>query len=271
MQNITLYHLLADLILILHTLFAGFVVSGLIAIIIGGIRGWQWVRNPWFRLAHLVAIVIVALQAWLGILCPLTTLEMTLRAKAGDSIYEGSFIAHWLEYLLYYEVTIAENQRDIWYYSAEDNSSTLLVGSTANERAPGFSPDGNWVVYLSDKSGKDEIYVKPFPSGTGERQISNDGGSEPVWSPKGNEIFYRNGDKMMSAVIVFSPALRVIRRVELFEEKFQSSDFRASYDVHPDGNKFIIIEAEEETDRYNMFMIKNWFEELKRLAPVKKN
>ena len=97
------YAILADSVLLIHTLFVGFVVLGLILIVVGGMRGWQWVRNPWFRLGHLLAIVVVVLQAWLGIWCPLTLLEMSLREKAGAAVYGGSFIAHWLDTLLYYQ------------------------------------------------------------------------------------------------------------------------------------------------------------------------
>jgi hypothetical protein len=93
----------ADLLLLVHTLFVAFVVLGLLLILAGKPLGWSWVRNPWLRAAHLAGIAIVVLQAWLGIVCPLTTWEMALRAKAGDAVYAGSFVAHWLEALLYYQ------------------------------------------------------------------------------------------------------------------------------------------------------------------------
>ncbi|MCZ6831287.1 MAG: DUF2784 domain-containing protein [Gammaproteobacteria bacterium] len=93
----------ADAILLLHALFVVFVVLGLVLILAGWWRGWRWVHNPWFRLAHLVAIAVVAIQSWFGLICPLTTLEMSLRARAGAAVYPGSFIAHWLEIILYYQ------------------------------------------------------------------------------------------------------------------------------------------------------------------------
>ena len=96
------YRLLADLVLLLHVSFVIFVIAGLVLVLLGGLRGWRWVRNPWFRLAHLLAIGVVMAQAWLGVLCPVTTLEMSLRARAGEAVYPGSFVAHWLESLLYY-------------------------------------------------------------------------------------------------------------------------------------------------------------------------
>ncbi len=100
------YRLAADLILALHTGIVLFIVVGLVLILVGGLRGWSWVRNPVFRLAHLAAIAVVVLQAWLGQICPLTTWEMALRARAGDATYAGSFIAHWLQAFLYYEAPL---------------------------------------------------------------------------------------------------------------------------------------------------------------------
>ena len=97
------YRVAADLLLLVHTLFVVFVVLGLLLILAGRSLGWSWVRNPWFRLAHLAAIGVVVSQAWLGIVCPLTTWEMALREKAGDALYSGAFVAHWLEELLYYQ------------------------------------------------------------------------------------------------------------------------------------------------------------------------
>lgn len=96
--------LLADFILVLHVLFAVFVVLGLVGVYAGKVQGWSWVRNPWFRLVHLAAIAVVAIQSWAGIICPLTTLEMHLRKSAGDATYSGAFMSHWLQEILYYQV-----------------------------------------------------------------------------------------------------------------------------------------------------------------------
>lgn len=97
------YHMAADAILLLHLLFVVFVVFGLLLILTGGALGWSWVRNPWFRLLHLLAIVIVVIQSWLSVICPLTTIEMLLRSRAGEPTYAGSFITHWLGTILYYQ------------------------------------------------------------------------------------------------------------------------------------------------------------------------
>ena len=103
MESGALYAFAADAVLITHVLFVVFVVLGLILIFVGKFLIWRWVRNPWFRIAHLLGIGIVVLQSWFGVLCPLTTWEMELRAKAGETAYEGSFLAHWLHQLLYYQ------------------------------------------------------------------------------------------------------------------------------------------------------------------------
>jgi len=98
-----LYLLAADLLLFGHVLFVAFVVLGLALILIGKLFGWRWVLNPWFRFVHLAAIGIVVLQSWVGVICPLTTWEMALRERAGDAVYSGSFISHWLESILYFQ------------------------------------------------------------------------------------------------------------------------------------------------------------------------
>ena len=97
------YLLMADAILLLHAMFVAFVVMGLVLILAGKVLTWSWVRNRWFRIVHLASICVVVAQSWLGVLCPLTSWEMKLRAQAGDAVYSGSFISHWLQLILYYE------------------------------------------------------------------------------------------------------------------------------------------------------------------------
>jgi len=103
MESELLFLLASDFLLFGHVLFVAFVVFGLALILVGGLLKWAWVRNPWFRVAHLAAIGVVVLQSWAGIICPFTTWEMALRARAGAATYSGSFIAHWLEIFLYYQ------------------------------------------------------------------------------------------------------------------------------------------------------------------------
>jgi len=99
----TLYLLAADVTLLLHMSFVAFVLIGLLLIFVGYALAWSWIRNPWFRWSHLAAITVVVLQSWFGVICPLTTLEMALRSRAGATTYPGAFVAHWLESILYYD------------------------------------------------------------------------------------------------------------------------------------------------------------------------
>lgn len=103
MESRVFYLLAADTILLIHVLFVVFTIFGLLLIFAGKAFSWSWVRNPWFRLAHLIGIGVVVLQSWLGVICPLTVWEMALRLRAGDTVYAGSFISHWLQALLYYQ------------------------------------------------------------------------------------------------------------------------------------------------------------------------
>ena len=97
-----LYLLLADITLLLHAGFVVFVIVGQILIFVGWAKHWQWVRNPWFRYFHFAAIVMVMLEAWFGVPCPLTLLENSLRVSAGDMAYHTSFISYWLSRVLFY-------------------------------------------------------------------------------------------------------------------------------------------------------------------------
>ena len=116
----TLYLIAADGILFLHILVVIFVVVGLLLIFIGKWRGWSWVHHLWFRIAHLICIGIVVLQAWLGVICPLTTLEMWLREQGGGTVYAGSFITHWMQTLLYYDAPA-------WVFTAVYTAFGLVV------------------------------------------------------------------------------------------------------------------------------------------------
>lgn len=115
-----MYLFLADLILATHALFVAFVVLGLVAILLGKYRCWDWVRNLRFRLAHLVAIGIVMVESWLGLACPLTEWENRSRVAAGGAAYPDSFIQHWLHRILFYDF-------DPWVFTLAYTAFGILV------------------------------------------------------------------------------------------------------------------------------------------------
>jgi len=117
------YQLLADMVLSLHVAVVAFVIGGLVLILAGNLLLWRWVNALWFRLAHLAAISIVVAESLFGVLCPLTSLESSLRAKAPENTYAGSFIEHCLQSILYYEAPT-------WVFTVAYSLFGLAVAAT---------------------------------------------------------------------------------------------------------------------------------------------
>jgi hypothetical protein len=128
--------LAADALLVFHALLVGFVVLGVPVVLVGGLRGWHWVRNPWIRLAHLLAITVVVMQAWAGRICPLTRWENALRRQGGGSAYPDTFISHWLARVLYHDLPD-------WVFIAAYSGFALLVLATWWWIPPRFRRDSN--------------------------------------------------------------------------------------------------------------------------------
>lgn len=99
------YILLADLVVVLHLAYVLFVIFGLLAVFVGYLRKWNWVRNRWFRLVHLGMIAIVVVESLLSITCPLTTLESWLRVQGGQSVAQGSFVGRCVHAVLFYQLS----------------------------------------------------------------------------------------------------------------------------------------------------------------------
>jgi len=114
------YQLLADMVLLVHFAIVLFVVLGLPVVLLGNRFGWSWVNSLWWRLAHLAAIGVVIVQAWLGQHCALTEIESTLRERAGQTGYERSFIEYWVQTVLFYEAPL-------WVFAITYTSFGLLV------------------------------------------------------------------------------------------------------------------------------------------------
>ncbi len=148
----------------------------------------------------------------------------------------------------------------------------MLLETSFNEHTPKLSPDDRWLAYVSNESGRDEIYVSPFP-GSGKVQISTEGGMEPMWSRDGRELFYRNGEKMMAVAISAGPELSPGKPTLLFEGRYDliEGPGASNYDVTPDGQGFVMIrtpEGPESLGTTQITLVQNWFEELRQLAPT---
>lgn len=138
-----------------------------------------------------------------------------------------------------------------------------FLKSAFNQTLPRFSPDGHFVAYVSDESGRDEVYVRDFPGGTNLRQISPDGGTLPRWSRNGREIFYTAAWRLFAASITTSPAFSNRPPVPLFGFKALPT----AYDVSPDGKRFIVLDKPANEPPLSIHVIYNWFEEFRGTRP----
>ncbi|WP_223671040.1 DUF2784 domain-containing protein [Kangiella shandongensis] len=120
MNESNLFQWLADIVLILHMSLVLFVVGGLVLIVIGNLRHWDWVNRLWFRLVHLAIVVVVIAEVWLGLVCPLTTLEIWLRQQAGGDTYQVGFVEHWVQQILYWDLPT-------WVFTVAYSTFGLLV------------------------------------------------------------------------------------------------------------------------------------------------
>ena len=143
----------------------------------------------------------------------------------------------------------------------------LFVASRFTEWGAKFSHNGIWIAYVSDESGRYEVYVRPYPGPGGQWQISTGGGEEPVWAPDGRELFYRNGFKWMAVRFRATPPEFGAEPPRLLFGGPYVNVPGFSYDVAPDGQRFIMIRGAEEGKVTQLKVVLNWFEELKRGVP----
>jgi Tol biopolymer transport system component len=159
---------------------------------------------------------------------------------------------------------------DILVLRLSDRKVQPFLRTRFNESAPRFSPDGRWLAYISDESGRFEVYVQPYPGPGGKWQVSTDGGTEPVWNPNGRELFYREGDKMMAVDVTTQPSFSAGKPKMLFEGPYLPTPVTfPNYDVSPDGQRFLMLKSVDQSQAAptQINVVLNWFEELKRRVP----
>ena len=178
--------------------------------------------------------------------------------------------------VLAFHETHPETLADIWLLPIEgDGKPQLLISSPARDCCARFSPDGQWLAYVSGETGRNHVYVRPYPESSGKWLVSGEeGGGEPLWSPDGTELFYRSGpqmERMMAVSFHTEPTFSFETPRVLFEGLYQISASNPGgnpyYDISPDGQRFVMIKIEQQ-EGAQINVVLNWFEELKRLVPT---
>jgi serine/threonine-protein kinase len=153
---------------------------------------------------------------------------------------------------------------DIWTVATDgDRAPRPLIKTPFLERAPAISPDGKWMAYQSNESGRFEIYVVAFPQGDRKRQISTEGGFSPIWARNGRELFYQTGTALLATSIVTQPEFIAERPHEIFKGRYEGT-----FDISPDDQHFLLLKSQtQEASATQVNLGLNWFDELKRLLP----
>jgi len=170
--------------------------------------------------------------------------------------------------LLFHSIKAAD---DIGVWRKDSGTEEMLLATRYSELQPSLSPDERFMAYVSDESGRREVYVRDM-TGSGRRvSVSSEGGDEPVWSPRGNEIFYRRGAQMIAVPVDAKGDLTLGAPSVLFNVPFDVDPFNSdatNYDVTKDGQRFLMVRRASDPRRaeQQLNVVVNWSEELKRLA-----
>jgi len=155
----------------------------------------------------------------------------------------------------------ANGNSDINVGSLQDGAKEPFLSTSANEDSPQISPDGHYIAYQSDESGRNEVYVRSFSRGEGRWQVSVNGGTNPKWNPRGGEIFYLEGDKLMSVPLAKESGFKPGLPHELFSGSAVGSELvafgSALYDVSPDGQRFLVIRIPR-GENVSIDVVQNW-------------
>jgi serine/threonine-protein kinase len=176
--------------------------------------------------------------------------------------YEAAWLPD-LRHLVVRQVS-ATGERDIWIVPvtgvAGDSVRPFAV-TPSDERAIALSRDGRWLAYVSDEAGQSEVYVRAIPGPGGKTQVSRSGGTEPAWSADGRELFYRDPQNLVSVSVQTTPTFAVLGSRALFRDAgYTHSPDRASYDVHPSGQWFVM--SRSLATKAELVLVLNWLSEV---------
>ena len=176
-----------------------------------------------------------------------------------DAIREAVF-AHGGEDIVY-RMDTPDSGRDIYRLPLGQQKPVPILTNIDDDKQPRVSPDGKWLAYVSNASGREEVYIRPLAGGP-RLTVSRDGGEEPLWSPDGKRLYYRVGARLMGAGIVTTPSISVTSRDTLFEGPYITDPWHPNYDVWPDGKSFVMLRPVEENRQ--LVMVVNWIKELRQ-------
>ena len=177
----------------------------------------------------------------------------TLFTVAGKAIYEA-ILTNDGKRIIY---RLGGIPGDLHYVHRDSSAqSHALLDSRFDERSPAISPDDRWLAYVSDETGRDEVYVRPFPDGSGRWLISAAGGTEPRWRRDGRELFYRNADTLFAVQVQTQSGFTAGQRVALFTGVYLSNSRHPAYDAQPDGQRFIFVSGESD-DSGELMLVQN--------------
>jgi Tol biopolymer transport system component len=189
--------------------------------------------------------------------------------QAGSSVAPGAWSpdGHTLAFVVH---TSFANGADIWaLHLGATRRVTPVIQRPGDQWSVRVSPDGRWISYASNESGHFEVYVEPLAGGA-QYQLSTDGGEQPIWSPRGDELFYRTADRMLAvAVTITGSSFAAGRPHVLFRGQYVSTDL-AAYDVTRDGKRFLMVRpSDDELRPAEISVVEHWFEELNARVPTK--
>ena len=168
--------------------------------------------------------------------------------------------------LLTFDLVRTDDDRDTGVLSMDsDPSWEPLLTAAAVEFGSAISPDGRWVAYTSNDTGRLQVYAQRFPNLSERQRISTDRGSVPTWSPDGRELFYYHSEGMFAVTIASGSALSAGNPEVLFQGLYYNLGQGRNFDVAPDGERFLMI---KETDRAGINVVLNWTQELLERVPV---
>jgi Tol biopolymer transport system component len=154
---------------------------------------------------------------------------------------------------------VAWQPAGVWVHSMDGDTALVVEGFV---ESPALSPDWRWLAFQAGETGRDEVYLQPFPGPGARHVVSTSGGTRPAWAPTGDELYYHNGNRVMVVRLQTTPELRVGKPEVLFE-----GPYGKGMSVSADGKRFLLLREENPSPITELRVVVNWGEELKRLVP----